>query len=40
MEGEGDVWRVRVMCGRMRVMCGGVMCRGGDVWRVRVMCGG
>ena len=21
MEGEGDVWRVRVMCGRMRVMC-------------------
>ena len=34
MEGEGDVWRVRVMCGRMRVMCGE-----GDMWRVRVMCG-
>ena len=30
MEGEGDVWRMRVMCGRMRVMCG----------RGRVMCGG
>ena len=29
MEGEGDVWRVRVMCGGE-----------GDVWRVRVMCGG
>ena len=27
MEGEDDVWRVRVMCGE------------GDVWRVRVMCG-
>ena len=36
MEGEGDVWRVRVKCGRVRVMCGGE----GDVWRVRVMCGG
>ena len=21
MEGEGDVWRGRVMCRRMRVMC-------------------
>ena len=30
MEGEGDVWRCEVMCGRMRVMCG----------RMRVMCGG
>ena len=20
---EGDVWSVRVMCGRVRVMCGG-----------------
>ena len=30
MEGEGDVWRVRVMCERVRVKCG----------RVRVMCGG
>ena len=30
MEGEGDVWRVRVMCGRVRVMCE----------RVRVKCGG
>ena len=20
---EGDVWRVRVICGRVRVMCGG-----------------
>ena len=29
MEGEGDVWRVRVMCGGE-----------GDVWRVKVMCGG
>ena len=29
MEGEGDVWRVRVMCGGE-----------GDVWRVRMMCGG
>ena len=27
MEGEGDVWRGRVMCGGE-----------GDVWRVRVMC--
>ena len=36
MEGEGDVWRGRVMCGRMRVMCEGrVMCG-----RMRVMCGG
>ena len=30
MEGEGDVWKVRVMCERVRVKCG----------RVRVMCGG
>ena len=30
MEGEGDVWRVRVMCERVRVMCE----------RVRVKCGG
>ena len=31
-----DVWKVRVMCGRMRVMCEGrVMCG-----RMRVMCGG
>ena len=29
MEGEGDVWRVRV-----------VWKDEGDVWRVRVMCGG
>ena len=21
MEGEGDVWRVRVICERMKVMC-------------------
>ena len=30
MEGEGDVWRVWVMCERVRVKCG----------RVRVMCRG
>ena len=30
MEGEGDVWKVRVTCERVRVKCG----------RVRVMCGG
>ena len=29
MEGEGDVCRVRVVCGGE-----------GDVWRVRMMCGG
>ena len=29
------MWRVRVICGRMRVMCGE-----GDIWRVRVKCGG
>ena len=29
MDGEGDVWRVRVMCERVRVTCGGwVMCGG------------
>ena len=28
MEGEGDVWRVRVICGGVRVM-----------HRMRVMCG-
>ena len=31
---EGDVWRGRVMCGGMRVMCR----RKGDVWRWRVIC--
>ena len=37
VEGESDVWRVRVMCGRMMVMCERVRVK---CERVRVMCGG